>query len=84
MQIKHVKSYLPRVHALRWLGTPKFALLQYIIFKMILVHPKLYQSITHISEILPDQVRCGEHSDYGSVTLLFQDSVGGLEVHSLH
>lgn len=30
----------------------------------------------------PDQVRAGEHSDYGSITLLFQDSVGGLEVRS--
>lgn len=30
----------------------------------------------------PGQVRAGEHSDYGSVTLLFQDSVGGLEVQS--
>lgn len=27
-----------------------------------------------------NQVRCGEHSDYGSITLLFQDDVGGLEV----
>ena len=26
------------------------------------------------------QIRAGEHSDYGSVTLLFQDNVGGLEV----
>ncbi|MGL4619235.1 isopenicillin N synthase family dioxygenase [Chroococcidiopsis sp.] len=26
------------------------------------------------------QVRAGEHSDYGSITLLFQDDVGGLEV----
>ena len=30
----------------------------------------------------PDQVRAGEHSDYGSITLLFQDQVGGLEVRS--
>ncbi len=30
----------------------------------------------------PDQVRAGEHSDYGSITLLFQDGVGGLEVRS--
>lgn len=30
----------------------------------------------------PTQVRAGEHSDYGSITLLFQDSVGGLEVKS--
>ena len=28
----------------------------------------------------PEQVRAGEHSDYGSITLLFQDHVGGLEV----
>ena len=25
-------------------------------------------------------VRCGEHSDYGTVTLLLQDDIGGLEV----
>lgn len=30
----------------------------------------------------PGQVRAGEHSDYGSITLLFQDDVGGLEVKS--
>ncbi|MEW6492061.1 MAG: 2-oxoglutarate and iron-dependent oxygenase domain-containing protein [Cyanobacteriota bacterium] len=28
----------------------------------------------------PGQVRAGEHSDYGSFTLLFQNEVGGLEV----
>lgn len=28
------------------------------------------------------QVRAGEHSDYGSITLLFQDAVGGLEVQT--
>jgi isopenicillin N synthase-like dioxygenase len=26
-------------------------------------------------------VRCGEHTDYGMLTLLFQDDVGGLEVN---
>ncbi|MEH2141751.1 isopenicillin N synthase family dioxygenase [Nostoc sp.] len=30
----------------------------------------------------PAQVRAGEHSDYGSITLLFQDDVGGLEVQT--
>ncbi|BCL35640.1 oxidoreductase [Nostoc sp. MS1] len=28
------------------------------------------------------QVRAGEHCDYGSITLLFQDEVGGLEVQT--
>jgi len=30
----------------------------------------------------PDQQRCREHTDYGTLTLLYQDSVGGLEVLS--
>lgn len=34
----------------------------------------------YFSEIKEGQVRCGEHSDYGTLTLLFQDLVGGLEV----
>ena len=32
------------------------------------------------SEPQEGQLRCGEHSDYGSITLLFQDNIGGLEV----
>ncbi len=32
----------------------------------------------------PGQLRAGEHSDYGSLTLLFQDAVGGLEVRNAH
>jgi isopenicillin N synthase-like dioxygenase len=28
----------------------------------------------------PEQMRCGEHSDWGSITLLFQDEAQGLEV----
>ena len=31
-------------------------------------------------ECKPGQLRCGEHSDYGSLALLFQDNVGGLQV----
>ncbi|KAL5009738.1 hypothetical protein ScPMuIL_012043 [Solemya velum] len=29
-----------------------------------------------------EQIRLGEHSDYGTVTLLFQDDVGGLQVQT--
>lgn len=29
----------------------------------------------------PGVVRCGAHSDYGTITLLIQDNVGGLEVN---
>ncbi|KAJ6446489.1 thymine dioxygenase [Purpureocillium lavendulum] len=35
-----------------------------------------------VFKVNPGQVRAGEHSDYGSVTLLFQDSRGGLQVKS--
>lgn len=39
-----------------------------------------YPPLPEKSDVKPGQVRCGEHSDYGSITLLFQDDVGGLEV----
>ncbi|KAK2179124.1 hypothetical protein NP493_511g00007 [Ridgeia piscesae] len=42
-----------------------------------------YPAITSQTEIKPNQIRCGEHSDYGSITLLFQDDVGGLQVEYL-
>ncbi|XP_062592081.1 uncharacterized protein LOC134253570 [Saccostrea cucullata] len=32
-----------------------------------------------LKEIKKDQARCGEHSDYGTITFLFQDDVSGLE-----
>ncbi|XP_046543303.1 proline hydroxylase buaE-like, partial [Haliotis rubra] len=38
-----------------------------------LYYPALPESVK------PGQVRCGEHSDYGTITLLFQDDIGGLE-----
>ncbi|MCJ8280752.1 MAG: isopenicillin N synthase family oxygenase [Rivularia sp. ALOHA_DT_140] len=30
----------------------------------------------------PNQIRAGEHSDYGSITLLFQDDIVGLEIQT--
>jgi len=35
------------------------------------------------SVVRPGIVRCGEHSDYGTVTILFQDNLGGLEAKSV-
>ena len=42
----------------------------------------LYYPGVEDNNILPEQNRCGEHSDYGTITLLFQNT-NGLEVTSL-
>ncbi|XP_013412357.1 UPF0676 protein C1494.01 isoform X1 [Lingula anatina] len=39
---------------------------------------------TNEYDFLPEQTRCGEHTDYGSMTLLFQDDTGGLEVQTVN
>ena len=39
-----------------------------------------YPGIPKGKDIPADMVRCGEHTDIGALTLLFQDEVGGLEV----
>ena len=46
------------------------------------VHNKAFHLHVHTVsiEIKPGQLRCGEHMDYGSITLLFQDPSGGLRV----
>lgn len=33
-------------------------------------------------DVAENTVRCGEHSDYGILTILFQDDVGGLQVRN--
>ncbi|PGH36895.1 hypothetical protein GX50_00129 [[Emmonsia] crescens] len=45
----------------------------------LLHYPSVPKSIFKSNE---GQVRAGEHSDYGSITLLFQDARGGLQVRS--
>jgi len=39
-----------------------------------------YPMIPDVTKVKPGQIRCGEHTDYGGITLLIQDDVGGLEV----
>ena len=41
-----------------------------------------YPPLPPTMDVKPGQLRCGEHVDYGSLTLLFQDLHGGLQVSS--
>ncbi|KAG9315920.1 hypothetical protein JVU11DRAFT_3571 [Chiua virens] len=43
-----------------------------------------YPSIRTTQLLQEGQARVGAHSDYGTITLLFQDSIGGLEVQNPH
>ena len=39
-----------------------------------------YPPIDNLGDIAENKLRCGEHADYGTITLLFQDQAGGLQV----
>ena len=39
-----------------------------------------YPPIKSISDVLPDQYRIAEHTDFGTFSMLFQDANGGLQV----
>jgi len=42
----------------------------------------LYYPPLEEAHLKPGVVRLGAHADYGTITLLFQDDIGGLEVFS--
>ena len=42
-----------------------------------------YPKIPDLSKVKARQIRCGEHTDYGAISVLFQDDIGGLEVLAL-
>jgi len=48
-----------------------------------LYYPSIPPSILSEAESGRGAVRCGEHSDYGMLTLLFQDKIPGLEVKTV-
>lgn len=39
-----------------------------------------YYTLDPNANFPPNSIRCGEHSDWGTITFLIQDMVGGLEV----
>lgn len=45
-----------------------------------LLRSLFYPSLPSDWEVTPGQMRIGEHTDYGTVTLNFQDNIGGLEM----
>ena len=51
--------------------------------KNVTTFRSLYYPSLGDRDVQPGVERCGKHSDYGTVTLLFQDDMGGLEVRFL-
>lgn len=41
------------------------------------------QCVIWCADLKEGQIQCGEHSDYGTITLLFQDNTGGLQVSNI-
>lgn len=40
----------------------------------------MYHYLPHPNTVGPDEMSCGEHTDYGILTILMQDDFGGLEI----
>lgn len=43
-----------------------------------------YPETPDLDKVKPGQIRCGEHTDYGAISVLFQDDIGGLEVENVN
>lgn len=41
----------------------------------------MYHYLPHPNVVGPDEINCGEHTDYGILTILMQDDIGGLEIY---
>lgn len=48
-----------------------------------LLKTMLYPALPENAVLEPNQLWCGEHTDFGSLSMLFQDDTGGLEVKNL-
>lgn len=42
-----------------------------------------YYTLNPNDNFPPNAIRCGEHSDWGTITFLIQDMIGGLEVSEI-
>ncbi|OXA63627.1 UPF0676 protein C1494.01 [Folsomia candida] len=73
LKLEDTDFFVERTKALDDLDIPSYTTIR-----------SLYYPPTWNKNISPGTVRCGDHSDYGTLTLLFQDAIGGLEVKAVN